>query len=57
MTTAKVRKNRTVSIIWILPLIALGISAWLLYSSLRDAGIEITIHFGEIGRASCRERV
>jgi paraquat-inducible protein B len=47
MTTAKVRKNRTVSIIWILPLIALAISAWLLYSSRRDAGIEITIHFGD----------
>lgn len=45
MTTAKVRKNRTVSVIWTLPLIALGISAWLLYSSLRDAGIDITILF------------
>lgn len=47
MTTAKVRKNRTVSVVWILPLIALAISAWLLYSSLRDAGIEITIHFSD----------
>lgn len=47
MTTAKVRKNRTVSVIWTLPLIALCISAWLLYSSLRDAGIDITIHFSD----------
>ncbi|NOX80515.1 MAG: MCE family protein, partial [Deltaproteobacteria bacterium] len=38
-------KKCSLSPIWILPLIALGIGAWLLYSSYRDAGIKCTIHF------------
>ncbi len=36
-----------ISVIWILPLLALGICSWLLYSSYRDAGILITISFEE----------
>ncbi|MGW8193341.1 MAG: MlaD family protein [Desulforhopalus sp.] len=42
-----VRKNRLVSPIWILPFIALCISSWLLYSSYRNAGVEITITFDD----------
>ena len=47
MTTAKIRKNRAISVIWTLPLIAFGICIWLLYSSYKDAGIEITIFFAD----------
>lgn len=39
------RKKRGLSPIWILPLVALCIGGWLLYTSYRDAGIEITVHF------------
>ncbi len=40
-----VQKNRGISIIWILPIIALCISGWLVYKSYKDAGVEITIYF------------
>lgn len=36
-----------ISPIWILPIIALCICSWLLYSSYRDAGVEITIFFDD----------
>ncbi len=45
MTTAQIKKNRGISVIWTLPLIALGICAWLVYSSFKSAGVEITISF------------
>lgn len=45
MTEPVVRKNRGISIIWILPIIALCICGWLVYNSYRDAGVEITIYF------------
>lgn len=40
-----VRKRRIISPIWFLPMLALCIGGWLLYTSYRDAGIDITIHF------------
>nr|WP_320011604.1 MlaD family protein [uncultured Desulfobulbus sp.] len=39
------RKRRSLSPIWILPFVALCIGGWLLYTSIRDAGVEITVHF------------
>ena len=39
------RKRRIISPIWFLPLLALCIGGWLLYTGYRDAGIEVTIHF------------
>lgn len=38
-------KNRGISIIWSLPIIALCICGWLIYTSYKDAGVEITIAF------------
>ncbi len=38
-------KKRGLSPIWILPLVALCIGGWLLFTSYRDAGIEITVRF------------
>jgi len=46
METPVIQKKRGLSPIWILPLVALCIGAWLLYTSYRDAGIPIAIHFG-----------
>ena len=40
-----VKKNRGISSIWILPIVALCICSWLLYSSYQNAGEEITIFF------------
>ena len=42
---ALVRPSKSFSIIWLLPLIALVIGIWLLYKSLAEAPIEITIDF------------
>ncbi len=42
-----IQKKHSISVIWILPLIALAICAWLLFSSYRDAGVLITIYFDE----------
>lgn len=39
------RKKRIFSPIWILPFVALCIGSWLLYTSFRDAGIDIHVHF------------
>ncbi len=38
-------KNRGISTIWILPIIAFFICTWLVYTSYKDAGVEITIYF------------
>ncbi len=38
-------RNRGISIIWTLPIIALCICGWLIYTSYKDAGVEITISF------------
>lgn len=38
-------KKSFISPVWLLPFVAFCIGAWLLYSSYRDAGINITIHF------------
>ncbi|MDP3479312.1 MAG: MlaD family protein, partial [Desulfoprunum sp.] len=43
--TPIIQKNNSISAIWILPLIALAICGWLLFSSYRDAGILITVYF------------
>jgi paraquat-inducible protein B len=45
--TPVIRKNRSISAIWLLPFVALAICGWLLYSSYRDAGILITLYFDE----------
>ncbi|MBM9511793.1 MlaD family protein [Desulfogranum marinum] len=39
------RHKRILSPIWILPFVALCIGSWLLYTSFRDAGIDIHVHF------------
>ncbi len=45
MDSPVIQKKKGLSPIWILPLVALSIGGWLLYTSYRDAGIQITIHY------------
>ena len=45
ITEPVIKKTRGISTIWILPIIALCICAWLVYHSYKDAGVEITIYF------------
>jgi paraquat-inducible protein B len=40
-----IKKNKGISTIWTLPIIALAICGWLLWSSFQDRGVEITIIF------------
>lgn len=40
-----IHNRRSLSPIWILPLVALCIGGWLLYTGMRDAGVDITVHF------------
>lgn len=42
---ALVQPTRTFSIVWLLPVIALMIGAWLVYQALADAPVKITIEF------------
>lgn len=45
MEKALIRQRRSLSPVWILPIVALCIGGWLFYTSMRDAGVEITVHF------------
>ncbi len=41
------RKQRGISAVWTLPILALSICGWLLYSSYQNRGVEIMIYFGD----------
>ncbi len=45
MEESAIKKRRGISPIWILPLIALSIGAWLLYKSIVERPIDIIVHF------------
>ena len=45
LDTPKVVKKKLFSPIWLLPLVALALGAWLGVKSIRESGIEIQIHF------------
>ncbi len=45
--TPLLRKSRGISPIWLLPLLALSICAWLLYQSQLNAGVDIEIYFAD----------
>lgn len=42
---ARIKRRRGPSIVWLLPVIALFVSAWMIYKSIIDQGPEITITF------------
>ncbi|MCH1931235.1 MlaD family protein [Shewanella sp. A25] len=43
--TPKVVKKKLFSPIWLLPIVALALGAWLGFKSIKESGIEIQIHF------------
>lgn len=45
MQQPEIKKKRGISPIWILPIVALLVGGWLLYKGVRDAGIDIVVHF------------
>ncbi len=45
MESPTVKKHRGISPIWILPFLALLIGGWLLFDSVKNAGIDIVVHF------------
>src|SRR5258708_7051963 len=58
---AVVYRRRPLRIIWLLPVIALGIAGWFLYGSLSSRGPEITIQFEtadglEIGKSEIKHK-
>lgn len=48
MEKAIVKKKSTISVIWILPLIALLVGGWIAYKSYQDRGVMIRVTFNEI---------
>ena len=44
---AKVRRRRLFRLVWVVPVIALGVAAWLVWQHLRTIGPEITITFND----------
>ena len=45
MQQPEIKKKRGISPIWILPFVALLVGGWLLYKGVRDAGVDIVVHF------------
>lgn len=43
----KISRGPTLPLVWIVPLIALGVGAWMLYREYRERGPEITIEFAQ----------
>ena len=41
------KKKRGISPVWTLPILAIALSAWLLYKSFMEAGIEIEVYFDD----------
>ena len=46
---ARVRRRRLVRLVWVVPLIALGLAVWLVYQRIADLGPEITVTFEDGG--------
>ncbi|MDO6705314.1 MlaD family protein [Photobacterium sp. 1_MG-2023] len=42
-----VKRDRQISPLWILPILALGLAAWLVFQAVSEAGQRITIHFDD----------
>lgn len=49
MPRARIRRRRLVRWVWVVPLIAVAVAAWLVYQRIQDLGPEITVTFGDGG--------
>ena len=45
--TPRISRTPTISLVWIVPLIALAVGGWMVFREFRDRGPEITIHFDQ----------
>ncbi len=45
MQQPEIKKQRGISPIWILPIVAMLVGGWLLYKGIQDAGVDIVVHF------------
>jgi paraquat-inducible protein B len=45
MPRARVRRRRLVRMVWVVPLIAVAVAAWLVYQRIQDVGPEIVVTF------------
>lgn len=46
---ARIRRRRFVRWVWVVPLVAVAVAAWLVYQRIRDLGPEITVTFDDAG--------
>ena len=46
---ARVRRRRLFRLVWVVPVIALGVAAWLVAQHMRSMGPEVTIRFADAG--------
>ena len=44
---ASLKEKNSISVIWLLPLVALLVGLWLIYRGVANAPIDVTIHFAE----------
>jgi len=47
MPRARVRRRRLVRMVWVVPLIAIAVAAWLVFKRIQDVGPEITVSFAD----------
>ena len=45
MPRARIRRRRVVRLVWVVPLIAVAVAAWLVFQRIQDLGPEITVSF------------
>jgi paraquat-inducible protein B len=46
---ARVRRRRLVRMVWVVPVIAVAVAAWLVYQRIQDLGPEISVTFDDAG--------
>ena len=46
---ARIRRRRIVRLVWVVPVIAVAVAAWLVYQRIRDLGPQITVTFDDAG--------
>ena len=49
MPRARIRRRRIVRLVWVVPVIAVAVAAWLVYQRIRDLGPQITVTFDDAG--------
>ncbi len=45
LPNAEIKKDKSISPLWFLPILSLGLALWLVYSAINESGTRIMIHF------------